>query len=106
MSQRTGKNAPRMLPSVEMAYREPLTRPLCFTSFVTSRMAKGETRPSSVTGTANSKIVPNSELTKTLTETCSMAVIDQVRTLWLINGSSEIESAATAVMMQRSCGDG
>src|SRR3989441_5213762 len=106
ISQSTGRNDPRILPVVEIAYNDPLVRPLCPTSLVTSRIANGDTRPSKVTGMAKRRIVPRRELKKILTETCSSPVTDQARTRSLINGSSAVESAATAVMTQRTCADG
>src|SRR5689334_15583978 len=106
MSQRTGRNDPRILPAVEMAYSDPLVRPLCPTSFVTNRIANGDTRPSKVTGTANRRIVPSRELKKILTETCASPVTDHARTLSLMNGNTAIEKAAPAVSPQSTCVDG
>ncbi len=42
-----------MLPTVEMAYIRPETRPALAVSSMARRIANGETVPSSVTGTAN-----------------------------------------------------
>src|SRR5204863_5941461 len=106
MNQSTGTNAPSILPMVEMAYREPLTCPLCFTLLVTRRIANGETRPKSVTGTAKSKTLPKRELTKALTETWAIAFTDQERIPWLTNGISEVARAARAVIMQSTRADG
>jgi hypothetical protein len=68
ISQSTGRKAPSKLPTVEIAYNDPLIRPLLPMSFVIKRIAKGETRPRSVTGTAKSNTVPTSELRKMLTD--------------------------------------
>ena len=69
-------------------------------------MAKGETRPSRVTGMEKRSIVPRSELKKMPTETCASPVIDQVRILWLTKGRMEVERAAIAVIVQSICSDG
>ena len=53
--------APRMLPTVLTAKTCPARLPACRTSLVTRRMAKGETMPSSVSGTANRSRTPTSE---------------------------------------------
>ena len=56
----TGRKVPMMLPIVEMAYMRPDTCPAVAVSSIASRMAKGETVPSSVTGMANRmSITPN-----------------------------------------------
>src|SRR2546426_3324121 len=70
------------------------------------RIAKGETRPSKVTGTAKRRRVPRRELKKMLTETCDKPVIDHVRMFWPINGRIEMESAATAVIVHSTCTEG
>src|SRR5207244_3469042 len=57
-------------------------------------------------GGEKKRMVIRRELKNILTETCSSTVTDQARTRSLINGSSAVESAATAVMTQRTCADG
>jgi len=105
MRMNTGRNEPRILPTVEMAYSEPLICPLTSILLVVRRMANGETRPSRVTGIAKSNKVPSNELKKVLTDTCAIAVIDKLRIGWQINGMSAIVSAATAVNIHNSRGE-
>src|SRR5437879_1213347 len=106
MKMNTGRNEPRILPAVEMAYSEPLIRPLAPILFVAKRMANGETRPSKVKGIAKSNNVPSNELKKVLTDTCAIAVIDNERIGWHTNGISAMASAAIAVNVHNSCGEG
>jgi len=54
-----------MLPSVEMAYICPAVRPASLTVERARRRAKGEMKPSSVTGTAKSTSTPRNEPTVT-----------------------------------------
>jgi hypothetical protein len=68
-----GRNVPRMLPTVEMAYILPETLPEVSLSWIASRMAKGDTVPSSVTGTANSTIITPNEPISTAAFTFSTA---------------------------------
>src|SRR5690349_8450084 len=102
----TGRNEPRILPTVEMAYNEPLMRPLTPILFVAKRMANGETRPSKVTGRAKSNKVPTNELKKVLTDTCAIAVIDSERMGWHTNGISATASAAATVNLHNNSGEG
>jgi hypothetical protein len=106
MNQSTGRKAPSKLPTVEIAYNDPLTRPLLAISFVIKRTAKGETRPRSVTGTAKSSMVPMSELRKILTDICAIAVIDQDRIGLDANGIMSIATAAMDVIVHRTRSDG
>ena len=59
----TGRNVPTMLPTVEMAYSRPATDPAVSTSFTDSRIAHGDTVPSSVMGMRNISIVPTNDAT-------------------------------------------
>src|SRR5436190_10612687 len=106
MNQNTGRKAPSRLPSVEIAYNDPLMRPLLSISFVINRTAKGETRPRSVTGIAKSSTVPISELRNMLTDTCAIAVIDQERIGLLANGRMRIVIAAMVVIVHKTRSDG
>ena len=51
ISQRTGRNVPRIAPTVDTAYTLPETRPASAASVIERRMAKGETQASKVMGT-------------------------------------------------------
>ena len=57
----TTKNTPTSEPIVEIAYSRPATTPDSSTVASFSRVAHGETAPSSSSGTATSTSVPNSE---------------------------------------------
>jgi hypothetical protein len=106
MNQSTGRNAPSKLPIVEIAYNDPLIRPLLPMSFVIKRIAKGETKPRSVTGIAKSSMVPISELRNILTDICAIAVIDQDKIGLEANGIIRITMAAMAVIVHKTLSDG
>jgi hypothetical protein len=106
MNQSTGRKAPSKLPIVEIAYNDPLIRPLLPISFVIKRIAKGETRPRSVTGIAKSSIVPISELRNMLTDICAIAVIDQDKIGLDTNGIMRVAIAAMAVIVHKTLFDG
>jgi hypothetical protein len=59
----TGRNVPRMLPTVEIAYRRPDTEPAVSTVVTDRRIAHGATMPSSVMGTRNMSMVPTNDAT-------------------------------------------
>ena len=57
----TGMYVPSKLPSVEMAYMRPLTRPASLTSRTARRMANGDRQPSKVTGMLRLRMTSRSE---------------------------------------------
>jgi hypothetical protein len=75
-------------------------------SFIIKRVAKGETRPRSVTGIAKSRIVPMSELKNILTEICIIAVIDHERIGLDAKGIMRIAMAAMVVIVHKMRAEG
>ena len=99
------KKTPTSEPIVESAYRRPATIPDSSTDASLSRVAHGETAPSSSSGTAISTSVPNSEAVNAPTLMSSNALTESVRNGWLMNGtiaSSTLPSSTSALSARRS----
>ena len=69
------KNTPTSEPTVEIAYSRPATAPDSSTVASFSRVAHGETAPSSSSGTATSTSVPNSDAVNAPTD----SVVERAR---------------------------
>ena len=87
------KNTPTSEPTVEIAYSRPATTPDSSTAASFSRVAHGETAPSSSSGTATSTSVPNSEAVNAPTLMFSNALTESVRNGCEMNGHDRQQHA-------------
>ena len=101
ISSSTGMKAPRMLPMVLTAKTWPARLPAGRTSVVTRRMAKGDTMPSMVRGTASSSRTPTSEPKKRPPLREAMAWDDTESTGFDMNGTSPTRNDAIPTMLYR-----
>ena len=93
------KNTPTSEPTVEIAYSRPATTPDSSTVASFSRVAHGETAPSSSSGTATSTSVPNSDAVNAPTDRLSNALTLKDRNGCAMNGttaSSALPSSTSA----------
>ena len=84
---------------VEIAYSRPATAPASSTDASCSRVAHGDTAPSSSSGTATSTSVPNSEAANAPTDTSSNALTLNDRNGCAMNGMT----ASSARPQHRAC---
>ena len=99
-------SVPTRLPAVESAYRRPATSPASSTLFTASRIAHGDTMPSSSTGTATSPSTPTSEPMNAPAEIESRASTATSSSGSAANGTIASSTAAVSVSRQspRMCG--
>ncbi len=94
----TGTKVPTRLPTVDRAYSPPAVLPADWTSVTTRRMAKGETQPSSVMGTAKSSTTPSSDPARMPALYSAKPRTDQASTGRATNGTRPSRNAAQAVI--------
>ena len=73
INQSTGRKVPRIDPMVEIAYILPDMLPACSGDRMASRMANGDTQPSSVTGMLKRINTTKNEPSITAVDKCSTA---------------------------------
>ena len=94
-------SVPTRLPAVESAYRRPATVPASSTFDTASRIAQGETAPSSRTGTATSTSTASSDPTNAPAEISSSASTATSSSGSATNGTSASRPAASRLSRQR-----
>jgi hypothetical protein len=101
MNRRAEPRVPTREPAVDSAYSRPATVPASSTLDTASRMAYGDTAPSSRTGTATSPSTPISEPTNAPADTESSASTATCSSGSAANGTSARRPAAVSASRHR-----
>ena len=96
MSSSALRKTPARLPSVEIAYRRPATRPVSSTARTLRRTAYGATQPRTSTGVAMSTSTASSDPANAPAWTLSSACTDTRRNGPAANGTAAMSAAASS----------